>query len=386
MRSLLSIVVACIALSLLPGSAVAQTASPPTARPGAPDPDQTWTIPDRERVNDGTVTVITAPAGGATSIFGSDMARVLDDDQNGLRVLPVLGKGPVRNVIDVLYLKAIDMGAVAADVPEFYRLQYNIPDVASRLRYIAKLYNNEIHVVAPTSIKSIFDLEGKRIAAQTDVGYYAAKVIFARLGINATFDYKTDDARSIQNIIDGRADAYIGSTGKIFQLLRTIKNDNHLLHLVSIPYDRRLQDMYLPTTLSSEDYPNLLAPGETIDTVATSVLLVSYNWPENTDRYARVAKFVDAFFSHIEEFYKPPRHPKWKESSISIVVPGWQRFKAAQDWLDRNGATSTAVGAAPAPPPEFQQFLNARSGQRALSPDETAKLYKDFIEWSQKRR
>jgi TRAP-type uncharacterized transport system substrate-binding protein len=386
MRSLLSIVVACIALSLLPGSAVAQTVSPATARPGAPDPEQTWTIPDRERINDGTVTVITAPAGGATSIFGSDMARVLDDDQNGLRVLPVLGKGPVRNVIDVLYLKAIDMGAVAADVPEFYRLQYNIPDVASRLRYIAKLYNNEIHVVAPTSIKSIFDLEGKRIAAQTDVGYYAAKVIFARLGINATFDYKTDDARSIQNIIDGRADAYIGSTGKIFQLLRTIKNDNHLLHLVSIPYDRRLQDMYLPTTLSSEDYPNLLAPGETIDTVATSVLLVSYNWPENTDRYARVAKFVDAFFSHIEEFHKPPRHPKWKESSISIVVPGWQRFKAAQDWLDRNGATSTAVSAVQAPPPEFQQFLNARSGQRALSPDETAKLYKDFIEWSQKRR
>ena len=234
--------------------------------------DDAWTIPNRERVNEGAVTIITAPAGGATSVFGSDMARVLDEDQTPLRVLPVLGRGPVRNVVDILYLKAIDMGAVTADVPEFYRLQYHIPDIASRLRYIAKLYNNELHVVAPTSIKSIYDLQGKRIVSSTDVGFYAAKVIFTRLGMNATFDYRTDDGRAVQKIIDGEADAYIGSTGKIFGLLRAVKNEDRRLHLVPIPYDKRLQDMYLPATLSSDDYPNLLEPGETIDTVATSVL------------------------------------------------------------------------------------------------------------------
>jgi TRAP-type uncharacterized transport system substrate-binding protein len=135
--------------------------------------------------------VITAPAGGATSVFGSDMARVLDDDAT-IRVLPVLGKGPVRNVIDILHLRSIDMGAVAADVPEFYKLQYKVPDITSRLRYIAKLYHNELHIIAPTSIKSIFDLAGKRIVAQTDVGYYTAKVVFSRLGIKASFDFRTD--------------------------------------------------------------------------------------------------------------------------------------------------------------------------------------------------
>jgi uncharacterized protein len=392
MHLLLRLIVACVALSMMPGSALPQTASPSGPRQSSAattgaDPNDIWTIPDKDRINEGTVTVITAPAPGTTSVFGADLARVLDDDQKFLRVLPVLGKGPARNVIDVLYLKAIDMGAVAGDVPEFYRLQYNIPDIASRLRYIAKLYNNELHVIAPTSIKSIFDLEGKRIVAQTDVGFYSAKVIFNRLGINATFDYKTDDAAAVQKIIDGKADAYITSTGKVFPQARNIKNENRALHLVPIPYDRRLQDMYLPTTLSSEEYPNLLAPGETIDTIATSVLLVSFNWPENSERYARVAKFVDAFFSHIEEFYKPPRHPKWKESSISIVVPGWQRFKAAQDWLDRNGVNNTAaVNGAPAPSAEFQQFLNARSGVRALSPEETTKLYNDFIEWNRRKR
>src|SRR5258705_642889 len=144
--------------------------------------------------------------------------RSLDDDAT-IRVLPILGKGPVRNVVDILYLKSIDMGAVAADVPEFYRLQYKIPDITSRLRYITKLYHNELHIIAPKSVKSIFDLEGKKIVAQTDVGYYSAKVIFSRLNIKAsTFDYRTDDARALQKIADGEADAYITSMGKVFPL------------------------------------------------------------------------------------------------------------------------------------------------------------------------
>src|SRR5215470_13402355 len=382
----LKFVVACVCLCMLSGYATSQTAplAPAPRLPALPSTDadgsnETWTIPDRNRINEGTVTVITAPAGGATAIFGSDLARVLDDDAT-MRVLPVLGKGPVRNVVDILFLKSIDMGAVAADVPEFYKLQYKIPDIQSRLRYIAKLYHNELHIVAPKSIKSIFDLNGKRIVAQTDVGYYTAKVVFQRLGIKAaSFDFRTDDARAIQKIVDGEADAYITSTGKVFPLGRAIKNDDRKLHLVPVPYDRRLQDMYLPTTLSGEEYPNLLDPGQTIDTIATSVLLVSFNWPENSERYNRVARFVDTFFSRIEEFHKPPRHPKWKEASISLTIPGWQRFKAAEDWLGRHRSS----------PPEadrglFEQFLADTGVVVGDDPSRREALFRQFLEW-QKR-
>jgi TRAP-type uncharacterized transport system substrate-binding protein len=354
------------------------TAAPQSARPeGTPSPDDTWTLPNRDSMNANTVTVITAPAGGATAIFGSDMARVLDDGE--LRVLPVIGKGPVRNVVDILYLKAIDMGMVASDVPEFYKLQYHIPDVASRLRQIAKLYNNELHVIAPTSIKSIFDLEGKRIVAQTDVGYYSAKLIFARLNMHVTYDYWTDDSKAIQKIIDGEADAYITSTGKVFPQARAIKNENRRLHLVPIPYDQRLQDLYLPTTLSGEDYPNLLGPDERIETVATSVLLVSFNWPENSERYRRTAKFVDAFFSKIGEFLKPPRHPKWAESSINVKVPGWQRFKAADEWVAQHVAGSSLTDDTSE---LFNRFLS-QSHIGNVSPEDRAALFHQFLEWKQ---
>jgi hypothetical protein len=73
-------------------------------------------------------------------------------------------------------------------------------------------------------------------------------------------------------MIDGEADAYVVSTGKVFPLARNIKNENRALHLIPV--------LYLPSTLSAEEYPNLLSPGETIDTLATSVLPVTFNWPE----------------------------------------------------------------------------------------------------------
>jgi hypothetical protein len=68
------------------------------------------------------------------------------------------------------------MGLVTTDVPEFYKIEYNVA-ITDRLRCIMKLYNDEIHIIASTEIKTVFDLEGKRIEAPKDVGLYSAKAI-----------------------------------------------------------------------------------------------------------------------------------------------------------------------------------------------------------------
>ncbi len=46
---------------------------------------------------------------------------------------------------------------------------------------------------------------------------------------------------------------------------------------------------------------------------------------------------VAAFFGNIEAFGSPARHAKWREVSLTAEVPGWTRFKAAQDWLESTG-------------------------------------------------
>jgi TRAP-type uncharacterized transport system substrate-binding protein len=389
MKWLFPVTVIYVAINIFPGSADGQ--APPTPQAPASQlpgpvfaPLTPWTFPNREAVNAGTVTIVTAPAGGASVMFGSDMARVLDE-KDVLRVLPVISKGPVQNVVDMLYLKSVDMGLVTADVPEFFKLQYN-SNIHDRLRYIMKLYNNEIHIIAPTSIKTVFDLDGKRIEAPKDVGLYSARAIFSRLNLNVTYDYLTDDTGALQRVVDGQADAWIVSTGKTMPIARNLKNEDRRLHLVSIPYDPRLQDLYLPSAFTSEEYPNLIAPGETVETLAASVLLAVFNWNPGTERYTKVARFVDALFSKVDEFYKPPRHPKWKEASITAVVPGWQRFKAAQDWLDRNQVLAEAAKQASLS--KFRQFLAERgvAGRNDLSQDEVLRLYNQFIEWSRRTK
>jgi len=57
-------------------------------------------LPQRDRVNEGTVTIISKSVGGVTSILMSDLARVVDSDE--VSVMQVIGKGPVPNVIDIL--------------------------------------------------------------------------------------------------------------------------------------------------------------------------------------------------------------------------------------------------------------------------------------------
>jgi TRAP-type uncharacterized transport system substrate-binding protein len=312
------------------------------------------------------------------------MARVLDE-KDKLRILPVLGKGPVQNVIDLLYLKNIDMGLVTTDVPEFYKIQYGAPNITDRLRYVMKLYNDEIHIIAPTEIKTVFDLEGKRIEAPKDVGLYSAKAIFSRLKINVSFDptYLNDDTGALQQVVDSKADAWIVGTGKVMPIARNLKNENRRLHLVSIPYDKRLQDLYVPSEFSSDEYPNLISPGETVETVAASVLLAVSHFPEKSERYQKVAKFVGALFSRIDEFSKPPRHPKWKEASITAIVPGWQRFKAAQDWLDRRLEQNNAAQAASLA--KFKSFM-AHEGRSNLSQEELEKLFAQFLEWERRTK
>src|SRR5262245_30987553 len=389
MRSLVSIALAAVVCGVWLYDVVAQT-GPATQPPsGTSEPVFTplttrWAFANPDTVNAGTVTIITAPAGGAKSVFAADMARILDE-KDKLRVLPVLGKGPVQNVIDLFYLKSIDMGLVATDVPEFYKIQYGT-DITDRLRYIMKLYNDEIHIIAPTEIKTVFDLEGKRIEAPKDVGLYSAKAIFSRLNINVTYDstYLNDDTGALQQVIDGKADAWIVGTAKVMPIARNLKNEDRRLHLVSIPYDRRLQDLYLPSEFTSDEYPNLIPPGEKVDTVAAGILLAVFNWPDKSERYQKVARFVDALFSRIDEFAKPPRHPKWKEASDSAVIPGWQRFKPAQEWIDRwraqhlDAANQTSLA-------KFKDFMT-QQGHTNLSQQELEKLYSEFLEWNRRAK
>ncbi|MGY4316803.1 hypothetical protein ACVWW1_006130 [Bradyrhizobium sp. JR3.5] len=77
-------------------------------------------------------------------------------------------------------------------------------------------------------------------------------------------------------------------------------------------------------------------------TIAVPTALVAFNWPANTNRFERVARFVDHLFSRIDKLQGPGFDPKWKSINLGATVPGLARFPAAQAWLDRQSATARA--------------------------------------------
>jgi uncharacterized protein len=339
-------------------------------------------LPNREKLNNSIVTVITAPVGDAFPAMGSDMARVLDDGDN-LRILPIIGRGSVQNLVDIMQLKGVDMAFVVADAVEFFRKEYEVPNIYKRVSYILKLYNNDVHIIARKEIKTVRDLAGKKIMAERNLGYFAIRNILDRLNVTADIDSKTDDALGLQKLLNGEVDAWVVSAAKVAPIARNIRNDGGKFHFVAIPYEAELQDLYLPSSFTSAEYPNLVPPGQYVDTVAAPVLLLAYNWPEGTERYARLAKFVDAMFSKIDRFHDSPRHPKWRDTALNTVVPGWQRFKAVDDWLAQHSVEAASASAEMRD--EFEQLRTQKRISVNDDSDQKELLFRQFLNTEHKR-
>jgi uncharacterized protein len=165
--------------------------------------------------------------------MGLDMAKVLDDGDN-LRVLPIIGKGSAQNLIDIMRLRNVDMGFVVSDAIEFVKTENAVPNIERQVQYIAKLFNNDIHIVACKQTTNIYDLEGKKIFSEQNLGYFSVRNLFNRLHISADVDFKTDDRGCLQEMLDGEADAWIVSAGKVAPIVRNIPNDAGKFHLVPV--------------------------------------------------------------------------------------------------------------------------------------------------------
>jgi hypothetical protein len=111
----------------------------------------------------------------------------------------------------------------------------------------------------------------------------------------------------------------------------------------------------LPAVLDAQDYPQLIAPGEQIQTLSIPTVLAAFNFPQGSDRYQRLARLTTLLFDRVEKLHAPGFHPKWKEVNLSATVPGLSRFSVAQAWLDRAAHARALTSATQAKPAAAQQ-------------------------------
>jgi uncharacterized protein len=333
-------------------------------------------------VNRGVVEFETGTANGLSPRMAADIADLLDDGATR-RVVTVVGQGSLQNLLDLKALRGVDMALVQSDALDYARQKNLVPGIEA-LTYIARLYNDEFHLLAGRDIKSIADLAGKKVnfgVPGGGTGVTGAR-IFAALGI-AVKPTSDPTSQALVQLERGQIAALAFVSAKPAPLVRDI-DPSAGLHFMAIPAQAAITAAYAPTQLTAEDYPSLIAPDRPVDTVAVGTVLLAANLAVDSPRYRNLVNFVDAFFTQFQSLLEPGHQAKWREVNLAADLPGWKRFPPAQQWLVRNAPVAKATT-----PPDirvmFERFLDERLSATGMEMSQKQKddLFAQFQRWQQ---
>src|ERR1700687_4495860 len=292
----------------------------------------------RERLNAGTIGLAGGLLEGAPIRFATEIARVVNDG-DAVHVLPIVTRGPTENVNDLLYLKGVDAAIINSDSLEEYKSQ--VPQIQQRMTYLLNLFPSELHVFVRPEIRSLADLAGKKVNFNTQgtAAAYSGPLIFSRLGLDVEKMFIPHPV-ALEQMKRGEVSAVVFVTSKPVDAFLKGRWDPGFKFL-AVEYDTKFEDYYLPSSIEAMDYPSLVPKGERIATIAVPTVLAAYNWPQQSDRYRRVARLADHLFGRLDRLQSAGFDPKWKEVNLRAKVPSLERFRPAQEWLDRPQAVTT---------------------------------------------
>ncbi|MGX1170021.1 TRAP-type uncharacterized transport system substrate-binding protein [Bradyrhizobium sp. USDA 372] len=296
--------------------------------------------------------------------------------QVALRVLPIVGNGGIRNVLDVLTLAGADVAIAPVVLVDRLRETRTFGNISDRLTYIAPLHIEEFHLLARPEIGSLAELSGKRVNLGEDgsAGAILGREVLNRLGIKISESNLGPEA-ALDGLRKGDLSAALLVSGKPVSFLTQVSQlDN--IHLLPIPYFKELlQQDYLPSTLRHKDYPNMIAAEASVDTIAIKSALFAFNWPIGSERFRLLEFFVQTLFTRFPEFLAGAHHPKWREVNLAAQLPGWRRFRPAERWLQQQSGGEAALRKA------FGRFLE---GKPTANPPDREDLFREFLRWRER--
>ena len=347
----------------------------------------------RERANAGTVTLITGGIDGVSNTYqqlASDLASVLDV-KSELRVLPIIGYGSLQNIEDLLYLKGIDVGMVHSDVMRHMEQKQVLPGARNRLKYVTKLYDEQLHVLANTKFTDVRQLNGQTvIVGRPGSGNeMSALTLIQDLRLKVKLIHVEFD-EGVEQVRDGKAAAMIVVARKPSSKLRKVEAGSDL-HFLPVPMTKTVLRTYFPDPLTAEDYPNLVPPGKSVETARMAAILAVYNWQDKSYRYANVVKFIQTFIGKIDQLSQASRKDVWQKLDLTGVVKGWQQYEPAANIIRRVVASRQVIPTGLKPKlqknSEFAAFVKLvqATSNKKYSPDELLRLYLSYKDWSEKQ-
>ncbi len=323
----------------------------------------------KERIGRGVVKLI-MPEDGTSDRMIDDLVDVLASDDQ-IRVLPLKGRGTGHNLADLLYLSGVDIGVLQADSLDHARRQNLYPDLVGNIRYITKWHDAELHLLTSDDILGVDDLLGKRVnfGPRGSGSEVTASILFNQLNIpveRTSFGHRM----ALEKLKAGEIAGMVYVAGKPIPLLDSIEVRDGL-RLLSVPM---IDDdgLYRRTEITEADYPSLVFGNQRIETLAVALVLASYDWPSDSDRYRPIATFVDKFLNELDTLRDDRRHPKWREIDPAAELEPWQRHQATEAFLRRQADAREDIGVGgPLTPPHDEAASRPAPGPDAARQGET---------------
>ena len=327
-----------------------------------------------------TVAIVSGTPAGTYLQFAYDMSVVLDEmTGDGLRVLPMLGKGGAQNIRDVLALKGVDMGI--AQTTDLARLKAEQADIGNRLSYIAKLYNEELHVLARQEIRTLADLAGKAVNF-SDLGggtQFVARELFQKTGVDVR-EVNMGQADALEKMKSGEIAATVYVAGKPGPAFARAPNDLGF-HFLPVAYGRALRGELLSGEPRGQGLSRASSPtGKPVETIAVGAVLdrlqlAGEEHPLQAPRRLRAGVLRED--RGVQEGAAPSEmaggEPRRRRGRLAALRAGGAH-PARRRRADRLGAARRRRGGLRA---EFDRFAK----ERGLTGSSREKVFDEFLRW-----
>ena len=316
--------------------------------------------------NRGRIGLISGSARGTYIKIADDIRRAVeayepaagaDGDRARLRVVPMVGLGSVQNMDDLLYFSNTDVGLVQADLlvllKEINTLSggRRFADVIERIRYLAPVYNEEVHVVCRRGacgrfFGEVVDGLIVNLGPRGSGTALTARLIARRLGfLEENFRYLSySDAlgvlRNPDSVSDAdRIDVMFYVAGKPVSLFQGI-DETESLELMELTERPEGLEIYVDAVITEEDgYEGLLGSRARVRTLAVPAVLAVYGGTyRNRERAQNLKLFCQALVA--QQGWLRSRaldggaHPKWGDWEPAAALDGlWVRHPFMEDAL-----------------------------------------------------
>jgi uncharacterized protein len=281
-------------------------------------------------------------AGGPQATWtrvAQDISEVLNEGCDH-RVAVMLGGGSIQNLADLRLMKMVDVALVQEDVLGALAEEQSpyAKDLLKNIRAIAKLHNEELHVVARKDIKNLSELKADDAVSIGVFGSGTAvtsRRIIEKLHISATPRNMTNPEAiaELKKETGGAIAAAFFMGGKPINYLSELSSSQNL-HFLDVE-----ADAYPSAEISSSDYPNLLQAGETVKTIKIGTVLAAYNWSQDRkERHDALIWFTEKLLDNmcnLKQGSGKNYHTKWAEANPFAEPRGWPRFEPAAAYVSK---------------------------------------------------